>query len=256
MASLIAPAKPGTRPQPQQRSVALGAHNELMQTVLVVEDELDIREALRRYLERAGLSVLTASTGTEALRLIETIRPDLLLLDLGLPDIDGMDVLASAVPDIPVIVLTARTSVNDRIAGLQMGADDYVVKPFSPTEVVLRVRAVLGRGGRLREPPAVGSFGGGRLQIDEAGHRATHNGGDLSLTPHEWGLLLALASAPGRVFTRRELVERISGYTFEGYERAVDSHVKNLRHKLGSDGQEIVQTVVGFGYRLGLDADE
>ena len=115
----------------------------------MVEDEQDIREALRRYLERAGLSVLTAATGAEALRLIESIRPDLVLLDLGLPDIDGMDVLASAVPDIPVIVLTARTSVNERITGLRMGADDYVVKPFSPTEVVLRVRAVLARVGRL-----------------------------------------------------------------------------------------------------------
>ena len=256
MTSLISRAAPGTRLQGRRGSSVLEAHNELMQTVLVVEDEQDIREALRRYLERAGLSVLTASTGAEALRLIETIRPDLLLLDLGLPDIDGMDVLASAVPDIPVIVLTARTSVNDRIAGLRMGADDYVVKPFSPTEVVLRVRAVLGRGDRLREPAAIGSFGGGRLQIDEAGHRATLAGHVLALTPHEWGLLLALASAPGRVFTRRELVERVSGYTFEGYERAVDSHVKNLRHKLGPDGQDVVQTVVGFGYRLGLSADE
>jgi DNA-binding response OmpR family regulator len=227
-----------------------------MQTVLVVEDEQDIREALRRYLERAGLSVLTASTGAEALRLIETIRPDLLLLDLGLPDIDGMDVLETAVPDIPVIVLTARTGVDDRIAGLRMGADDYVVKPFSPTEVVLRVRAVLGRGARLREPAAVRSFGGGQLQVDEAAHRVAFSGADLALTPHEWGLLIALASSPGRVFTRRELVERISGYTFDGYERAVDSHVKNLRHKLGPDGPEVVQTVVGFGYRLGFAADE
>lgn len=243
-------------PPCRDSSLLREAHNELMQTVLVVEDERDIREALRRYLERAGLSVLTAATGAEALRLIESIRPDLVLLDLGLPDIDGMDVLASAVPDIPVIVLTARTGVNDRIAGLRMGADDYVIKPFSPTEVVLRVRAVLARVGRSREPAAVGSFGGGRLQIDEAGHRATFAGHDLAVTPHEWGLLLALASAPGRVFTRRELVERISGYTFDGYERAVDSHVKNLRHKLGPDGQDVVQTVVGFGYRLGLAADE
>ncbi len=256
MTSLISQTDGGLARSARRRSVALEAHNELMQTVLVVEDEQDIREALRRYLERAGLSVLTASTGAEALRLIENIRPDLLLLDLGLPDIDGMDVLESAVPDIPVIVLTARTSVSDRIAGLRMGADDYVVKPFSPTEVVLRVRAVLARGGRLQAPAAVASFGGGRLQIDEAGHRATLAGCDLSLTPHEWGLLLALTSAPGRVFTRRELVERISGYTFEGYERAVDSHVKNLRHKLGPDGQDVVQTVVGFGYRLGLPADE
>ena len=233
-----------------------GSHNELMQTVLVVEDEQDIREVLRRYLERAGLSVLTASTGAEALRLIESIRPDLLLLDLGLPDIDGSEVLTRAAPSMPVIVLTARAGVDDRIAGLRMGADDYVVKPFSPTEVVLRVEAVLARSARQHEPAALGAFGGGRLQIDEAGHRATFAGRDLALTPHEWGLLLALAAAPGRVLSRRELVERISGYTFDGYERAVDSHVKNLRHKLGPDAQDVVQTVVGFGYRLGLAADE
>jgi DNA-binding response OmpR family regulator len=243
-------------PPHRHSSLVWEAHNDLMETVLVVEDERDIREALRRYLERAGLSVLTAATGAEALRLIESIRPDLVLLDLGLPDIDGMDVLASAVPNIPVIVLTARTGVNDRIAGLRLGADDYVVKPFSPTEVVLRVRAVLARVGRSQKPAAGGSFGGGRLQIDEAGHRATFAGHDVAVTPHEWGLLLALASAPGRVFTRRELVERISGYTFDGYERAVDSHVKNLRHKLVPDGQDVVQTVVGFGYRLGLAPDE
>ena len=235
--------------------IHMGSHNEAMQTVLVVEDERDIREVLRRYLERAGLSVLTASTGAEALHLIESIRPDLLLLDLGLPDIDGSEVLASAAPAIPVIVLTARSAVDDRIAGLRMGADDYVVKPFSPTEVVLRVQAVLGRGARLHESDAVWSFGGGRLQVDETGHRVTLSGRDVALTPHEWGVLVALASAPGRVFSRRELVERVSGYTFEGYERAIDSHVKNLRHKLGPDGQDVVQTVVGFGYRMGLAAD-
>ena len=231
------------------------AQNGPMQTVLVVEDERDIREVLRRYLERAGLSVLTASTGAEALRLIESIRPDLLLLDLGLPDVDGSEVLASAAPAIPVIVLTARSAVDDRIAGLRMGADDYVVKPFSPTEVVLRVQAVLARGDRPLEHIPVRSFGGGRLQIDEPGHRVTIAGRDLALTPHEWGLLIALAGAPGRVLTRRELVERVSGYTFEGYERAIDSHVKNLRQKLGPDGQDVVETVVGFGYRFGLAAD-
>jgi DNA-binding response OmpR family regulator len=235
--------------------IHMGSHNEAMQTVLVVEDERDIREVLRRYLERAGLSVLTASTGAEALHLIESIRPDLLLLDLGLPDIDGSEVLASAAPAIPVIVLTARSAVDDRIAGLRLGADDYVVKPFSPTEVVLRVQAVLGRAGRLHELGAVWSFGGGRLLVDEVGHRVTLSGRDVALTPHEWGVLVALASAPGRVFSRRELVERVSGYTFEGYERAIDSHVKNLRHKLGPDGQDVVQTVVGFGYRMGLAAD-
>ena len=180
-----------------------------MQTVLVVEDERDIRELLRRYLERAGLSVLTASTGAEALRLIEAIRPDLLLLDLGLPDIDGMEVLDSAAPGIPVIVLTARTGVDDRIAGLRMGADDYVVKPFSPTEVVLRVQAVLARRRSAARP---GSAASPRPAHGRRGPpRGPPRRGALSLTPHEWDLLVALAGAPGRVFTRRELVERIGG---------------------------------------------
>ena len=232
------------------------AHNGPMSTVLVVEDERDIRELLRRYLERAGLSVLTAATGAEALHLIDEVRPDLVLLDLGLPDIDGSEILASAGATTSVIVLTSRTAVPDRIAGLRAGADDYVVKPFSPTEVVLRVQAVLGRGSHAGPPIGPRSFGRGRLVIDEAAHLVELDGQEVHLTPHEWGLLLALAGAPGRVFSRRELVERASGAAhFEGYERAIDSHVKNLRQKLGPGSHEVIETIVGFGYRLGLAAD-
>ncbi len=230
--------------------------NRGMRTVLVVEDERDIRELLRRYLERAGFSVLTAATGAEALHLVDEVRPDLLLLDLGLPDIDGAEILASTAPTTSVIVLTSRTAVTDRIAGLRAGADDYVVKPFSPTEVVLRVRAVLGRGARTGAPAGPRSFGAGRLMIDEAAHHMVLDGREVHLTPHEWGLMLALADAPGRVFSRRELVERASAAAhFEGYERAIDSHVKNIRQKLGPGAGEVVETVVGFGYRLGLAAD-
>ncbi len=225
-----------------------------MQAVLVVEDERDIRELLRRYLVRAGLSVIVAATGSKALLELEESRPDLVLLDLGLPDIDGREVLFRATPDIPVIVLTARASLPDRIAGLRAGADDYVVKPFSPTEVVLRVQAVLARrypdiGRRVR------SFDGGRLRIDQARHEATHDGTVLVLTPSEWNLLVALTNTPGRVFSRHELVERIGGGAMDGYERVVDSHVKNLRHKFGPDGQHVVETVVGFGYRSGARVD-
>lgn len=235
--------------------VRLPAHNGVMRTVLVVEDERDIRELLRRYLERAGLSVLTAATGAEAMRLIEEVRPDLVLLDLGLPDIDGAEILAAAAPSIPTIVLTSRIGVADRIAGLRAGAEDYVVKPFSPTEVVLRVQAVLGRGSRTPAESGPRSFGGGRLVVDQRTRRVQLDGQEVHLTPHEWELLVAVSSSPGRVFSRRELVERASGYAFEGYERAVDTHVKNLRHKFGPDGQGLIETVVGFGYRLGLDAD-
>jgi DNA-binding response OmpR family regulator len=226
-----------------------------METVLVVEDERDIRELLRRYLEREGLSVLTAATGAEALASLEQTGPDLVLLDLGLPDVDGMEVLQRARPTTPVIVLTARSTVPDRIAGLRAGADDYVTKPFSPTEVVLRVRAVLGRGDGRSGGARSRSFGGGRLVVDEARHEAALDDRALQLTPSEWSLLTALAGSPGRVFSRHELVERMTGGTFDGYERAVDSHVKNLRHKLGDHDQRVVETVVGFGYRLGLRAD-
>ena len=239
-----------------RRAARAQAQNGDMRTVLVVEDERDIRELLRRYLERAGLSVLTAATGAEALNLIDQVRPDLILLDLGLPDIDGTEVLTSVADSTPVVVLTARSAVEDRIAGLRRGADDYVVKPFSPTEVVLRVQAVLGRGHRETAAPSIrGSFGAGLLRIDEARHHASLRDAELALTPGEWSLLMALAGDPGRVLSRRELVERISGYTFDGYERAVDTHVKNLRHKLGPEGSHVIETVVGFGYRLGLAAD-
>jgi len=227
-----------------------------METVLVVEDERDIRELLRRYLERAGFGVLTAATGAEGLATLEEWHPDLLLLDLGLPDVDGSELLEQAQPDVPVVVLTARSSVGDRIAGLRAGADDYVVKPFSPTEVVLRVQAVLSRKGPRQDPARPRSYGGGLLLVDPSRHEASIEGSPLHLTPSEWGLLAALSNTPGRVYSRHELVERISGSAYEGYERAVDSHVKNLRHKLGARGSEVVETVLGFGYRLGLRADD
>jgi DNA-binding response OmpR family regulator len=226
-----------------------------MHTVLVVEDEREIRELLRRYLTRAGLSVLVAATGADALLKLEEVRPDLVLLDLGLPDIDGVEILERAAPKIPVIVLTARAGVPDRIAGLRAGADDYVVKPFSPTEVVLRVQAVLARRGH-GGTETVRSFDGGRLRVDQQRHEVSLDGSMLSLTRSEWTLLVSLTSAPRRVFSRRELVERIDGNAFEGYERSVDSHVKNLRHKFAPEGQHIIETVVGFGYRSGVQPDE
>ncbi len=224
-------------------------------TVLVVEDERDIRDLLRRYLERADHAVLSTGSGAEALRLLYESAPDLVLLDLGLPDIDGLEVLSAATAvSIPVIALTARSSVEDRIRGLERGADDYVTKPFSPQEVVLRVAAVLGRGA---PPEASGpvSYGGGRLRIDDARHEAWIGDSVLDLTPTEWGVLTALATAPGRVYSRSELVNRVRGYEFAGYERTIDSHVKNLRRKLGDGNGDLVETVLGVGYRLGVTRD-
>lgn len=229
-----------------------------MSTVLVVEDERDIREVLRRYLERAGHAVLTTGSGLEGLRLLGDGGVDLVVLDLGLPDLDGLEILreARAGRHTPVVVLTARSAVEDRIRGLSLGADDYVPKPFSPTELVLRVGAVLGRSlGAEGQDPAVASYGNGRLRIDNARHEVQLDDRRLDLTATEWGVLTTLASVPGRPFSRYELVNRVRGYEFAGYERSMDSHVKNLRHKLGPDGPTIIDTVVGVGYRLALRHD-
>ncbi|MFC3897687.1 response regulator transcription factor [Lentzea rhizosphaerae] len=225
-------------------------------TVLVVEDEREIRELLRRYLERAGFTVVTTGSGAQALTMVAGGVAALVVLDLGLPDVDGVEVLRAAreAGRTPVVVLTARGAVEDRIHGLELGADDYVTKPFSPTELVLRVQAVLHRANATAEPAAA-SFGDGRLRIDEARHEARWDGEVLELTPTEWGILAAVASVPGRVYSRYELINRVRGYEFEGYERTVDSHVKNLRHKLGASGPDVVQTVLGVGYRLGLRRD-
>lgn len=231
-----------------------------MASVLVVEDDRDIRELLRRYLERDGHGVLTTGSGAEALNLLAAGGVDLVLLDLGLPDVDGLDVLAAArglVPSVPTVVLSARGTVPERILGLRAGADDYVAKPFSPAEVVLRVAAVLARtaGSDAGGAPAAATYGSGRLRIDEPARRAWLDDAELDLTPTEWGVLLTLANAPGRVYSRAELVNRVRGYEFAGYERSVDSHVKNLRRKLGEQATAIVETVLGAGYRLGWTRD-
>ncbi len=224
-------------------------------TVLVVEDERDIRDLLRRYLEREGHVVMTTGSGIEGIGQVEGGGVDLVLLDLGLPDVDGFDVLAAArAHRVAVVALTARNAVEDRIRGLEQGADDYVTKPFSPREVVLRVAAVLARGGSATDEPRE-SYGDGRLVLDRARHEASWDGGTLELTPTEWGILTALADHPGRVSSRAELVNRARGYEFAGYERTIDSHVKNLRHKLSPDGASVVETVLGVGYRLGLRRD-
>ncbi|HEX6467712.1 MAG TPA: response regulator transcription factor [Streptosporangiaceae bacterium] len=243
----------------------------MARSVLVVEDEKEIREVLRRYLERAGFAVTTTGSGAEAIRLIDAGAVALVVLDLGLPDIDGMEVLRAVHEGgghdvrgdggdgsgggVPVVVLTARSSVQDRIHGLESGADDYVIKPFSPTEVVLRVQAVLHRVAGSTGRPSMASYGSGRLRLDEERHEAVLDGAPLDLTPTEWGLLTALAAVPGRVYSRYELVNRVRGYEFAGYERTIDSHVKNLRRKLGAAGAGIVETVLGVGYRLGVSRD-
>ena len=230
-------------------------------TVLLVEDERKLRDLVRSYLERAGFTVLSTGSGAEALTLAASGSPDLVVLDLGLPDIPGETVareLRSAGGGVPVLMLTAKSGEEDRIRGLELGADDYVTKPFSPRELVLRVQAILrrGRGGPVAEQ-GVTSYGDDELVIDEPRRTVVVRGTPVGLTPTEWGLLLALATVPGRVYSRFELINRVRGYEFEGYERTVDSHVKNLRRKIETDpgNPRIVQTVLGGGYRLGLARD-
>jgi DNA-binding response OmpR family regulator len=229
-------------------------------TILLVEDERKLRELVRSYLERGGFTVLSTGSGAEALSLAGTAAPDLVVLDLGLPDVPGETVARElrAVMATPILMLTARSSEEDRIRGLEIGADDYVTKPFSPRELVLRCQAILRRGGAADSGPAgPASYGDGRLVIDEQRRTAEVRGASVALTPTEWGVLVTLATVPGRVYSRYEIINRTRGYEFEGYERSVDSHVKNLRRKIEADaGQpEIVQTVLGGGYRLGLGRD-
>jgi DNA-binding response OmpR family regulator len=228
-------------------------------TVLLVEDERKLRDLVRSYLERAGFAVLSTGSGAEALTLAASAAPDLVVLDLGLPDVPGETVARELrlAGQTPILMLTARTSEEDRVRGLELGADDYVTKPFSPRELVLRVQAILRRGRAAAGAQEQASFGAGALVIDEPRRQAVVRGTAVDLTPTEWGILVALATVPGRVYSRYELINRVRGHEFEGYERTVDSHVKNLRRKIEEDpaSPRIVQTVLGGGYRLGLARD-
>jgi DNA-binding response OmpR family regulator len=228
-------------------------------TVLLVEDERKLRDLVRSYLERAGFMVLSTGSGAEALSLAASGSPDLLILDLGLPDVPGETVARDVreAGNIPILMLTAKSDEEDRVRGLELGSDDYVTKPFSPRELVLRAQAILRRGGQGGDS-GVTSYGNGGLVIDEPRRAVRVHGGAVDLTPTEWGILVALAAVPGRVYSRFELINRVRGYEFEGYERIIDSHVKNLRRKIEDEqgNPEIVQTVLGSGYRLGLARDD
>jgi two-component system alkaline phosphatase synthesis response regulator PhoP len=230
----------------------------MAQRILIVDDDRQIVRLLRAYLEKDGYRVLVASDGATALQLLRSERPELMLLDLMLPDRDGWEVtrLVRGDPSLaatPIIMLTARVEDQDKIVGLEMGADDYVTKPFNPREVVARVRAVLRRA--QGEPVSAKVLEVGPLRMDIERHEAQVNGQLLDLTPTEFSLLQALQEHPGRALTRLELIEKGLGYNYEGLERTVDSHIKNLRRKLDEVGgaglgSELVETVFGVGYRL------
>jgi two-component system alkaline phosphatase synthesis response regulator PhoP len=220
-----------------------------MPTVLVVSGDRTTAEVLRRSLVDSFLAVRTAPDAAAAVHALEQSAPDLVLLDAAPAGTDPRIVLAAAPPGVPVVILAAGSSAQDRIDGFRRGAADCVARPFDPTEVVLRVQSVLRRG----DQSAVRSFDGGRLTVDVARHVVSWDGAPLSLTPSEWAILAALTDAPHRVFARSELVRCIGGWSDEGYERAIDCHVKNLRRKLGDSDHRVIETVLGFGYRFGLD---
>ncbi|NNF69445.1 MAG: response regulator transcription factor [Acidimicrobiia bacterium] len=221
--------------------------------VLVVDDEEPIRDLVASYLRDEGFDVTEAATGEAALESLDRSVPDLVVLDIRLPGIDGLEVLREIrkASDVYVILLTARTEETDRVIGLEVGADDYVTKPFSPRELVARIKAVLRRGSRRADPPDdISSFD--RLVIDKGAHEVRADGAAVDLTALEFQLLEALASAPGRVFTRGQLIERVWGWDFFGDERIVDVHIRNLRKAIGDSVEDprFIATVRGVGYKF------
>jgi len=224
--------------------------------ILVVDDDHKIVDIVRLYLEKDGYRVLVAYDGLEALELARQKRPDLIVLDLMLPGMDGLDVcrILRTESEVPIIMLTARTTEEDKLVGLELGADDYVTKPFSPRELVARVRTVLRRVGK-EAPQGPAELRFADLLIDRRSHEVRVRGELVPLTPTEFKLLEVLAGEPGRAFTRLELLDRVFGYDFEGFERTVDVHVKNLRKKIEQDPTQptYVKTVYGVGYKFDED---
>jgi DNA-binding response OmpR family regulator len=223
-----------------------------MPTILIIEDEPGLVKVLRDYLENAGFSVEVAYSGDSGISTWEHKRPDLVLLDLNLPGMDGLDVAREIrrKSDTPIIMLTARVEEMDQVIGLELGADDYITKPFSPRVVVSKVRAVLRRAGAEASPNRI--LRAADISIDLDAHEAARQGIPFELTPTEFGLLATLAEQPGRAFTRFQLLEATQGNAYEGYERTIDAHIKNLRAKIEDDPKnpKYIETVFGFGYRF------
>ncbi len=233
----------------EAHSVIIHVH---MSTILIIEDEPELVKVLRSYLEQAGFTVFSAGRGDSGLSTWEQKQPDLVILDLNLPGMDGLDVARQIrrKSQTPLIMVTARVEEADRLIGLELGADDYITKPYSPREVVARVRAVLRRAGSAPMEPQVVRIAD--LEINPAEHTASRAGHQLDLTPTEFSLLEALAAQPGRAFTRLQLLETAQGTAYEGYERSIDAHIKNLRAKLEPDPKKprYIETVFGIGYRF------
>lgn len=224
----------------------------MLNTILIVDDESKIVKLARDYLEKSGFRVISADAGDTALAMVRREKPDLIVLDLMLPGMDGLDVCRAIRrdSDVPIIMLTARADEADQLVGLELGADDYITKPFSPRALVARVRAVLRRTqGGVRSP---GVLHAGDLKIDMDGHRAFFAGEPIDLTRNEFKLLSVLAQHPGQTFSRAQLLENLHGVAYDGFDRSIDSHIKNIRRKIEPDlaQPKYILTVYGIGYRF------
>ena len=243
---------PLSHPSPAHRPAYSNIMKGMEAHILIVDDEPQLVRVLASYLEQSGFRVLTAYRGDEALQVFQAHHPDLVVLDLSLPGMDGLDVAREIrrQGQTPILMLTARVEESDRLVGLELGADDYVTKPFSPREVVARVRAILRRAKAASVPQEV--IHAADMEIDMVRHTALQDGKALDLTPTEFNLLAALAAQPGRAFTRMQLLEAAQGSSFEGYERTIDAHIKNLRAKIEPDPKNPshIVTVFGIGYRF------
>lgn len=228
--------------------------------ILVVDDEENILQVIRAYLERSGYIVYVAETGETALQVHQLLQPDLIILDLMLPDMSGEDICRKLrkTSDIPILMLTAKSAEDDKINGLLMGADDYVSKPFSPRELVARVITLLRRTGTTKKQEQALTFLQKRLCVEPELHQVTLDQASITLTPIEFKLLYTLASQPKKVFSRLELINHIQGYGFDGYERTIDVHIKNVRQKLNDDPKHpsFISTVFGVGYKFLVNRDE
>jgi DNA-binding response OmpR family regulator len=220
--------------------------------ILVVDDKTELRTLLKSYLTQEGFDVVTANDGQEALYVARHEKPNLIILDLMMPEMGGYEFMRSysREADTPVVILTAKIDENDKVLGLELGADDYITKPFSPRELTARVRAVLRRAEKQTVTQEILRFG--TVELDWAGRTTTVNGEQVLLTPSEFSLLATLMSTPGRVFSRLELLERLQGTAYEGYERTIDVHIRNLRAKIEPDASDpqYIETVYGAGYRF------
>jgi DNA-binding response OmpR family regulator len=224
----------------------------VVKKILVVDDKQELRTLLKSYLTQEGFEVVTAADGREALFVARDGKPDLIILDLMMPEMGGYDFMRAynREADTPIIILTARLEENDKVLGLELGADDYVTKPFSPRELTARVRAVLRRMEKGEQEADI--LREGDILVDRTGRIVMVAGQSIDLTPSEFDLLVTLMSAPGRVFSRLELLDRLQGAAYEGYERTIDVHIRNLRTKIEPDAShpEYIETVYGAGYRM------